>query len=344
MDFRRVENLKAWRDDTDAVTSGEIAAESVTAKEWNFVVGSGAGLFSRLQQMPVKLGSITSHIAQGIRTSANPIYVLDTVESGGETLLAFSERLACNVELERGSVRRFLQGREIKRYEILPSSQVVIMPYVIEDGKARRLLENELSLRYPKTYNYLAENRLELENRENGKMRNDKWYGYVYPKNIEIMQSRKILVPDIADRAAFALDTDATFAFTSGYGITLQNSRNEALEYLLGILNSRVVNYFVRRVSTPLRGGFFRYFTQFLEQIPLPGSNVSVIQHDRMVSLVTAMIDTKGKRAVAATDRDIQFHDRRIADLERQIDELVYTLYGLTDADIALVEGAAVPA
>ena len=48
-------------------------------------------------------------------------------------------------------------------------------------------------------------------------MRGPDWYAYIYPKNIEMMQNPKILVPDIADRASFALDEGGDYAFTSGY-------------------------------------------------------------------------------------------------------------------------------
>ena len=69
---------------------------------------------------------------------------------------------------------------------------------------------------FPKTFAYLLENKTYLENRERGRMRGADWYAYIYPKNIEVMQTSKILVPDIADHASFALDETGEFAFTSG--------------------------------------------------------------------------------------------------------------------------------
>lgn len=188
----------------------------------------------------------------------------------------------------------------------------------------------------PLTHDYLQLNKEYLQMRERGKMKGDNWYGYVYPKNLEVMQSAKILVPDIVDRAAFALDNNARYAFTSGYGITLKATMNVSLLYVLAVLNSRAANYFIKRVSTPMRGGFFRYFTQFLEQVPMPKPDQQ--HHDRLVALAEQISTAKKKRADAITDRDITFFDRQIASLDRQIDSIVYELYALTDADIALVE------
>jgi hypothetical protein len=70
--------------------------------------------------------------------------------------------------------------------------------------------------KYPLTHAYLKANKPYLEGRERGRMKGANWYAYVYPKNIELMAAPKLLVPDIADRAAFAHDRDGRYAFTSG--------------------------------------------------------------------------------------------------------------------------------
>ncbi|MGH7976164.1 MAG: TaqI-like C-terminal specificity domain-containing protein, partial [Limisphaerales bacterium] len=83
------------------------------------------------------------------------------------------------------------------------------------------------------------------------------------------MSSSKIVVPDIANFASFAFDEAGEFAFTSGYGITLKADAKESPGYLLGLLNSRLLDFYLKHVSTTLRGGYFRYFTQFIEQLPI---------------------------------------------------------------------------
>ena len=54
-----------------------------------------------------------------------------------------------------------------------------------------------------------------------------------------------------------------------GYGITLKRDAKEPVAYLLGLLNSRLLDFYLKHVSTTMRGGYFRYFTQFLEQLPI---------------------------------------------------------------------------
>jgi hypothetical protein len=100
-------------------------------------------------------------------------------------------------------------------------------------------------------------------------MRGDQWHAFIYPKNLELMSSPKILVPDIAAHSSFAFDQAGAFAFTSGYAITLKEHPRESPAYLLGLLNSRLLDFYLKQVSTTMRGGYFRYFTQFLEQLPI---------------------------------------------------------------------------
>jgi preprotein translocase subunit SecY len=38
----------------------------------------------------------------------------------------------------------------------------------------------------------------------------------------------------------------------------------ESPKYILALLNSSVLDFYLKRISTTMRGGFFRYFTQFI--------------------------------------------------------------------------------
>lgn len=128
-----VSDLDAWRRD-GAAMEGTVDAAQLTTSEWNFSVGTGNDLFKKLKAMPVKLGDIAAKIAQGIRTSANEVYVLDVVSADGARYRARSKQLNAEVELEKTSVSPFLQGREIKSYRVVPSGKTVIIPYVLNAG------------------------------------------------------------------------------------------------------------------------------------------------------------------------------------------------------------------
>jgi hypothetical protein len=301
-EFEKVEDLDRWHiaqiseglRNSEVSITGKIEIGRTTESEWNFIVGRSAELFEKLSAMPVKLGDIAERMAQGIRTSANEIYVVDFVSDNGSLVTAYSKQLDKNIQLEKTPLSLFLQGREIKRYRVLPSGKMAIIPYRLEKQKVIFNSVSFMKEKQPAILEYLTQNKAFLENREKGKMRGSDWYAFVYPKNIDLMKQSKILIPDIADRAQFAFDENGEYAFTSGYGITLKSDSELSLKYVLGLLNSKLLEFYLKRVSTPMQNGFFRFFTQFMEKLPIRPINFSdpadKARHDKMVSLVERML------------------------------------------------------
>jgi hypothetical protein len=269
--------------------------------------------------------------------------VLDVLHESSRHYAANSKILNKEIKIEKGIVNCFLQGRDIKKYRIVPSKKIVIIPYRnTSSNRCEFIPEDEMAKKFPLAYKYLLENKAYLENREHGRMKGNNWYGYVYPKNIEVMHSKKILVPDIADRAAFSIDEKGSYTFTSGYGIILNENVLLSEKYILGLLNSKLLFYFLTNISTTMRGGFFRYFSQYLEQLPIKSIDVSSPSgktiHDQIVELVNSMLDLHKRLPLAKTDHEKTIIQRQIDSTDRRIDELVYELYGLTEEEIKIVE------
>jgi len=340
--FERVNDLGEWRNNGQSA-KGLIGARRATSSAWNFNVGDGTALFRKLSGTAIKLGDLAERMAQGIRTSANDVYVLDLISVGPRVVTAHSKQLDRDVTIEAAAVSPFLLGREIKAYGIAPSGRVVIIPYGMEGGHSALVSEEAFRKRFPRTYAYLLDNKPYLSAREQGRMRGRDWYGYIYPKNIEVMSSAKILVPDIADRASFAFDETGEYAFTSGYGIILGTQVKESPKYILGLLNSKVLDWYFKRISTTLRGGFFRYFTQYMENLPIRTIRFSEptdkTRHDRVVTLVDRMLELNRKRhSGKLAPSELERVEREITATDAKIDNLVYELYGITDKERAVVE------
>ena len=64
-------------------------------------------------------------------------------------------------------------------------------------------------------------------------------------------------------------------------------------------------------------------------------------RHDRMVELVELMLKLQKDMPKAKTPHEQESLKRTIAATDDQIDALVYELYGLTEDDVAVVEGRA---
>jgi hypothetical protein len=64
-----------------------------------------------------------------------------------------------------------------------------------------------------------------------------------------------------------------------------------------------------------------------------------VARHDKMVTLVERMLDLNKRLPEARTDQDQTLIQRQVAATDKEIDELVYEIYGLTEEERKIVEG-----
>ncbi len=110
------------------------------------------------------------------------------------------------------------------------------------------------------------------------------------------------------------------------------------LKYLLGLLNSNLVAFWLRHKGK-MQGNNFQVDKEPLLQIPLVKTDNQTL-HNEIVKLVEQLLAAQPKARAALSDSDKNFHERFIASLEQRINQAVYQIYGLTADEIALVEAA----
>jgi hypothetical protein len=116
-----------------------------------------------------------------------------------------------------------------------------------------------------------------------------------------------------------------------------------SLYYVLGILNSRLISYlYINSSSIATKDDFRQTTLAELRRLPVRTINfedaADKARHDRIVSLVEQMLAAKVKHAKATTESEKNRLEIQIEALDRQIDEAVYELYGLTEEEIKIVE------
>ncbi len=94
------------------------------------------------------------------------------------------------------------------------------------------------------------------------------------------------------------------------------------LRYLLGIMNSKYACVLLTNIS----GGDYHIYPEHIRNIPIPSATPS--QQQPIIALVDKILAAKKLDINADT-----------SDLESQIDELVYTLYGLTEEEKNIIRG-----
>jgi len=150
-------------------------------------------------------------------------------------------------------------------------------------------------------------------------------------------EKTKMMLPDISLHGNFIMDDEKKYCVNTCYMIGSSD------KYLLGILNSKLITFFYGRLSSTYRGGYLRFIYQYLEQLPIRTISFDDSQdksrHDAIVRLVEQMLEAKKKLLNAKTEAETNRFEHLCQTLDRQIDEAVYELYGLTEEEIKIVEG-----
>ena len=336
-EFHKVDNLSEWSQHGKSI-KGDLSTNQAKSSDWNFVVGKSADLFEKLAQYPCKLKDV-ANVFVGTQTSADDVFVLEACTVEGTRTIGYSKALDKEVEVETECTKHFLRGKQVRHYQILPENNRLIFPYSVSDDDFHLLSEDELSEKYPLTLSYLQDNKSKLGARENGKFKGEKWFAFGYPKSMPLFQKDKIIAPDYNDTASFALDTHQHY-FKTGYGILPTSDKLEKT-YLLGLLNSSLLFWFLTLTSTKLRGGYIRFWTQYLEPLPirtLDLSNPSEKAVHARVSDMVAQISELHRQKAEVTGAELISLEGEIARLDAEIDSLVYELYGLTEEEVKIIE------
>ncbi len=116
-------------------------------------------------------------------------------------------------------------------------------------------------------------------------------------------------------------------------------NKNVSLEYLLAILNSNLIGYYARKkfATTAMQGSFIELRTFEIENIPIKidgsFSDLIKIKVDWILKLNKMLEELDDKRPLEQTK--IEAEVRRI---EKEINDLVYKLYGITEEEKKIIE------
>src|SRR3990172_808667 len=200
--------------------------------------------------------------------------------------------------------------------------------------------------KYPIALGYLNENKRRLLSRDRGKLKVE-WYAFGRTQNIEQFYEPKIMTQVLASKASFTVNNNGLYYFVGGgnaggYGIKLKPEYDLDLKFVAGLLNSKLLDFYLKKVSTRFRGGFFSYAKRFIEQLPIyvpeKGDLKAKEKYDRICSLVSTILEIKKKLQETPDKCMKEILEREVKVHQEEIDELVYELYGLTDEEKRVVE------
>jgi hypothetical protein len=162
------------------------------------------------------------------------------------------------------------------------------------------------------------------------------------PRMTAPFENKKIIVRQTSDIIRAVIDNNHYYNLNNIYNIEIVNTAY-SYEYLLGILNSKLMVYIYQSI-VPEKGRVFAEVKKTnLDKLPIPALDRSKkadkAAHDNLVSLVDKMLELKRKEYDEPNPQAKTVIQRQIGAMDEQIDETVYRLYNLSDDEIKLVEG-----
>ena len=279
---------------------------------WSILAPSEQSVMRKMQTKGTPLKDWDVSINYGIKTGYNEAFITD--DKTKEALVAQDPK---SVDI----IKPVLRGRDIQRYLAKWANRWLIATFPaagIDIDRYPSVKEHLLSI---------GEDRLEQsgkqlpDGRRSRKKTQHSWFelqdSIAYH---EEFAKEKLFWMDMSNQGRFAYSDTEMYCNNKGFMMT-----GESLKYLCAVLNSTLVTWLMKNTARTTGMGLTQWEKFVVERIPIP--RITAEDQRRFVQLVDEILKAKALDPNADTSH-----------LERDIDRLVYDLYGLTDEEDTTVE------
>ncbi|BFU90835.1 MAG: hypothetical protein NTAFB01_20220 [Nitrospira sp.] len=298
-------------DETIKSESFAMQVQDLSETGWTLERPEVLRLMKKLREKGVPLGEyVKGKFYYGIKTGLNKAFVID--ESTRRQLIKDDARSA-------QLIKPWLRGRDIKKWRAewaklyiiaIASSANKDWPWsdIKSDEKALKIFEKSYSV----IAKHLANYEKKLRDRDD---QGEFWWELRSCAYYAEFERSKIVYPDICAEMRFSFDESGFFSGNTTYFIPSEDP------VLLAVLNSSLVDLFYRHISSQIRGGYLRMFSQYIGEIPIPIATAD--QRTSIGKPMDAILKGSGTP--------------KVQKLEAKVDDLIFDLYKLTAAERQLI-------
>ncbi|WP_342333149.1 TaqI-like C-terminal specificity domain-containing protein [Pedobacter sp. FW305-3-2-15-E-R2A2] len=269
-----------------------------TSESWVILSSIEKDIKQKIETKGIPLKDWDININYGIKTGYNDAFIISG-EKRDE--LIFSDPKSEEI------IRPILRGRDIKRYGYEFADNWLITSH---NGIKEKGIDPIDINDYPAVKEHLDHHYSSLERRA------DKGITPYNLRNCAYMEDfyrQKIVWGNLNLTAAYTVAEGGIFINAPCPIIVPAN------KYLLAILNSKLADYYIRKLGVTRNGGYFEYKPMFIEKLPVP--LLEREDQDVFIEIVDKILDHKAKNI-------------DIASLENELNELVFKLYELETHEV----------
>jgi adenine-specific DNA-methyltransferase len=200
-------------------------------------------------------------IRNGIATLSNDTYIFKPVEETQNYFILMQN--GKRYEIEKTICRDIIKPNILKyEHEIESVKEKLIYPYDKHSKTLSLIKEDDLKNTYPKTYQYLLDNKEDLQKRDKGNGDYGIWYGFGRTQALTD-SGIKLLFPYMDKTPHFVFTDQKDMLLYCGYAI--YNESVEELKILKRILESKVFEYYMANTSKPYSAGYLSYAKNYVK-------------------------------------------------------------------------------
>lgn len=280
--YDRIKNSQNPESFLTTVNGSPNHLNNLNFKKWRLLKTDEQENIKIIESIGLPIGKLFD-ICVGIATLKDEVYFIDgTSEKNGFFIKSTKNG---EFEIEKIITKPVYKISDFKSQEEVDSNtRRIICPYILKNGTATPIPEEEFKLAFPKCYTYFESEKDNLLMRDKGKFNYEPFYSWGRTQGLTRI-GKKILNPTFSQQPRFLFVKEEDGFFTNGYGLyfrkqeeniplfvenynPLTNIKN--IDVLQKILNSYVMHYYISKTSVSIEGGYPCYQKNFIENFTIP--------------------------------------------------------------------------
>lgn len=181
--------------------------------------------------------------------------------TGCDRAFVMTEEEARQNNIEGKLLKKWIKNSNIEKYQITEGNLRLIYADLIDNKEE-----------YPNALNFIERHKDRLKNRRECRRGIRKWYHLQWGRDHKQFDQKKIVFPYKARTNRFALDSNKLYYSADIYALILKDEFKSrlSLEYLLGILNSSIYEFYFKLFAKKMGKGMYDYYPNSIMDLTIP--------------------------------------------------------------------------
>jgi type I restriction-modification system DNA methylase subunit len=278
-------------DDSDYTTAFGVEQEEF-GESWKLVPKEVKNVLSKVEDNSDNKVEDIGKSLMGMRTGRNEAFVVD-------------EKTVVREDIEREILRPVLKGSEVEKYYTGDSRNHIIYTPLMDPEKHKAAFE------HLKKYEEKLKGRKQFQNRDDME-----WWEIEQPESENRFEETDLISPDLSQKNRFSVGEVNFHYLNTCYGINLNDEFSKYKKAVLGVLNTDLMDAYIKTVSPFVQQRYYRYRKQYIDPVPL---NLPEEEEEReeLERLVDQIINRKKK-----TTKIGSFPEGFVGDIELELKSL----------------------